>query len=147
SFTVILLCRMLKKRLERHFPRIVFLPDRLFIVILSTVLTGYFRWDHDGLAVLGEINAGDIKVRNPFQKKNIGEMKELASTAFLIAVLGFFESIVAAKSIEVSTGVSGCSSNRELVALGFINLTGGFFGTLPGFGGYGRSKLNAATGG
>jgi MFS superfamily sulfate permease-like transporter len=39
------------------------------------------------------------------------------------------------------------SANRELVALGVANLVGGCFMALPAFGGYGRSKVNASTGG
>ena len=75
------------------------------------------------------------------------------STSFLIALLGFFESSVAAKSLgggggqgEAIQGMS-LSANRELVALGVANIVGGCFMALPAFGGYGRSKVNASTGG
>lgn len=73
------------------------------------------------------------------------------STSFLIALLGFFESSVAAKSLGEgrADGIRGMnlSANRELVALGVANLVGGCFMALPAFGGYGRSKVNASTGG
>ena len=91
------------------------------------------------------------------------------STGFLIALLGFFESSVAAKSLgansgggqvdkrktdpdeqaEEPDGIQGMtvSANRELVALGCANILGGIFMALPAFGGYGRSKVNASTGG
>jgi MFS superfamily sulfate permease-like transporter len=39
------------------------------------------------------------------------------------------------------------SANRELVALGVANMLGGLFMSIPAFGGYGRSKVNASTGG
>ena len=39
------------------------------------------------------------------------------------------------------------SANRELVALGVANMIGGLFMSIPAFGGYGRSKVNASTGG
>jgi MFS superfamily sulfate permease-like transporter len=73
-------------------------------------------------------------------------------TSFLIALLGFFESSVAAKSLGGGEGkdqIQGIalSPNRELVALGVANLVGGCFCALPAFGGYGRSKVNASTGG
>jgi MFS superfamily sulfate permease-like transporter len=73
-------------------------------------------------------------------------------TSFLIALLGFFESSVAAKSLGGAEGkdaIQGIqlSPNRELVALGVANLIGGCFQSLPAFGGYGRSKVNASTGG
>lgn len=74
-------------------------------------------------------------------------------TSFLIALLGFFESSVAAKALgggeSRTDGIQGIqlSPNRELVALGVANLVGGCFMALPAFGGYGRSKVNASTGG
>lgn len=72
-------------------------------------------------------------------------------TSFLIALLGFFESSVAAKSIGTSSADGlkdmSLSANRELVALGVANLVGGCFMALPAFGGYGRSKVNVSTGG
>ena len=75
------------------------------------------------------------------------------STSFLIALLGFFESSVAAKSLGGGEGKKdglqgmSLSANRELVALGVANVVGGCFMALPAFGGYGRSKVNVSTGG
>lgn len=81
-------------------------------------------------------------------------IQEAMSTSFLIALLGFFESSVAAKSLVVGGAKKGeglqgmaLSANRELVALGVANIVGGCFMSLPAFGGYGRSKVNASTGG
>lgn len=81
-------------------------------------------------------------------------VREAMSTSFLIALLGFFESSVAAKSLgggesRPGEGIQGMSlsANRELVALGVANIVGGCFMALPAFGGYGRSKVNASTGG
>lgn len=81
-------------------------------------------------------------------------LRQAMGTSFLIALLGFFESSVAAKSLPAGDSKSGeglqgmvLSANRELVALGFANLVGGCFMALPAFGGYGRSKVNASTGG
>ena len=52
----------------------------------------------------------------------------------LIAVVGFLDSIVAAKQNAARFGYS-ISPNRELVALGAANLAGSFIpGTLPAFG-------------
>ncbi len=72
------------------------------------------------------------------------------STSFLIALLGFFESSVTAKSLRPEKDAlqaTSLSANRELIALGAANMVGGCFTTLPAFGGFGRSKLNAQTGG
>lgn len=83
----------------------------------------------------------------------MGFIREALSTSFLIGMLGFFESSVAAKSLSAFEGAAdglqgtSLSANRELVALGVANLVGGCFMALPAFGGYGRSKVNASTGG
>lgn len=70
-------------------------------------------------------------------------------TSFLIGMLGFFESSVAAKSLGTGDAIEGMqlSPNRELVALGVANLIGSCFMAIPAFGGYGRSKVNKSTGG
>jgi len=67
----------------------------------------------------------------------------------VIALLGFFESSVAAKSLGGGGAVQGVqlSANRELIALGVANFVGGSFLSIPAFGGYGRSKVNQQTGG
>lgn len=71
-------------------------------------------------------------------------------TSFIIALLGFFESSVAAKGLGdgARDGIKGApvSANREMIALGVANIAGGCFMALPAFGGYGRSKANASTG-
>ena len=84
----------------------------------------------------------------------MSHIQEALSTSFLIALLGFFESSVAAKSLGGGEGKHGqgiqgmtLSANRELVALGVANIVGGCSMALPAFGGYGRSKVNASTGG
>ena len=81
-------------------------------------------------------------------------IRDAMGTSFLIALLGFFESSVAAKSLGGGEGRQGegiqgmsLSANRELVALGIANVVGGCFMALPAFGGYGRSKVNSSTGG
>jgi MFS superfamily sulfate permease-like transporter len=134
------------------------MPDRFLVVVLSAVFTWYFRWDQKGLEILGEvkpISGGNPFPFNwPFQFRHMKHIREAMGTSFLIALLGFFESSVAAKALgggegKGRDGIQGIqlSPNRELVALGVANLVGGCFNSLPAFGGYGRSKVNASTGG
>lgn len=148
-------CREMKRRLQPRYPGVAYIPDRFLVVVLSAVLTWQLRWDQLGLEILGEVKS---KTGNPFPFHwpfHVGQMKhiqEAMGTSFLIALLGFFESSVAAKSLgggEGKDGIQGIalSPNRELVALGVANLVGGCFCALPAFGGYGRSKVNASTGG
>ena len=146
--------RQLKRYMQPRFPSVAYVPDRFVVVVLSAVLTWRFGWDKQGLEILGTIRSStgsSFSFRWPLQPSKMIHIQEAMSTSFLIALLGFFESSVAAKSL--GTGGSkrlqgmSLSANRELVALGVANIVGGCFMALPAFGGYGRSKVNASTGG
>lgn len=126
------------------------------IVVLSAIFTWKFGWDKKGLAILGNIESKGrpFPARFPLQPSHLAYASDAFSTSFVIALLGFFESSVAAKSLGVGEATKGnvfknmnLSPNRELVALGVANIIGGVFMALPAFGGYGRSKVNASTGG
>ncbi|CCE29460.1 related to sulphate transporter proteins [Claviceps purpurea 20.1] len=152
SFLVIMVFRELKKRLEPRFPSIAFLPDRFFVVVVSAILCRHFRWDQHGVDILGSVKAasgGVFAFRWPFRLSYMKHIRSALSTSFLIALLGFFESSVAAKSLGGNDAISGIelSANREMIALGTANLVGACFMSLPAFGGYGRSKVNKTTGG
>ncbi|EOD50472.1 putative sulfate transporter protein [Neofusicoccum parvum UCRNP2] len=130
-----------------------YIPDRFVVVVLSVILTWQLRWDEQGLAILGDVNTAGghlFKVHFPFDTSHLKYASDAFETAFVIALLGFFESSVAAKSLpHAKDGIKNynTSTNRELVALGVANVTGGLFMALPAFGGYGRSKVNYSTGG
>lgn len=105
-----------------------------------------------GVEILGTIKtaSGSLFVfRWPFLPSNFNLISQAMSTSLLIALLGFFESSVAAKSLGGSDAIQGMqlSANRELIALGVANFVGGSFCSIPAFGGYGRSKVNQQTGG
>jgi len=147
--------RQLKSRLQPRFPKVAYIPDRFLVVVLSAILTWQLRWDKFGLEILGEVKStsgNPFPFHWPFQVSHLKHIREAMGTSFLIALLGFFESSVAAKSLggqDRKDGIQGIelSANRELVALGVANIVGACFRSLPAFGGYGRSKVNASTGG
>lgn len=153
AFFIIMSCREMKKRLQHRYSWIVYIPDRFIVVVLSAIITWQLRLDQKGLAILGNVNTSGgalFRVHLPFQISHLKYASDAFSTAFTIALLGFFESSVAAKSLPTpKDGIENVhvSANRELVALGIANVTGGLFMALPAFGGYGRSKVNASTGG
>ncbi len=149
--------RQLKKHIQPRYPTVAYIPDRFIVVVLSAVFTWRFGWDKRGLQILGNVESSTgrpFPFRWPLQPSHMHHVRESMSTSFLIALLGFFESSVAAKSLGGGEGRHGqgiqgmsLSANRELVALGVANIVGGCFMALPAFGGYGRSKVNASTGG
>ncbi|KYK58327.1 hypothetical protein DCS_05340 [Drechmeria coniospora] len=152
SFVVIMICRELKRRLEGRFPSVAFIPDRFIVVVASAILCAHFRWDKHGVAILGTVQSATgnlFAFRWPLQLAHMRHIRAAMSTSFLIALLGFFESSVAAKSLGGTGAIQGVelSANREMIALGVANLVGASFMSLPAFGGYGRSKVNKSTGG
>ncbi|KAK4504816.1 hypothetical protein PRZ48_002778 [Zasmidium cellare] len=174
---IILVLRELKRQLQplKNLGWVVFLPDRFVIVVLSAVFAWAFDWHKKGVDIIGDIKPPQgvkmFEPHFPFDKENFKHVSDAFETAFIVALLGFFESCVAAKSlgsgnvkvekilktnkdgsaeeVEEADGIRGMavSSNRELVALGLANVIGGVFMAIPAFGGYGRSKVNASTGG
>ncbi|KAI2641270.1 sulfate transporter 4.1 [Xylaria nigripes] len=152
SFAAIMALREIKRRLQPRYPSVAYFPDRLLIVVLSAVLACYLDWEGKGVEVLGKIEAASGHVftfRNPFQLSHMTHIRNAMGTAFLVGILGFFESSVAAKSLGNTEVIEGMqlSPNRELIALGVANIVGACFMALPAFGGYGRSKVNKSTGG
>ena len=154
TLAITMVCREVKRRLQPRYPKVAYVPDRFLIVVLTTVLAWKFNWAEQGLAILGDVKSGDTRLFQPHfphNFKHIRHVENALSTSFLIALLGFFESSVAAKSLGTGPpdGIQNIqlSANRELVALGAANVMGGIFMALPAFGGYGRSKVNSSTGG
>lgn len=153
GFVVIMAIRIFKKRAERlkrlrpvwYYRLAVYIPEIMLVFVVSTYLCEQYRWDKEGIKVIGKVkNKGGLVLYNPFLKRILLLMKKLSTLGFLCAMLGFFESTTASKSLG-STYDLPISSNRELVALGSLNLVNLVFGALPAFGGYGRSKINAIT--
>ncbi|KAK1749766.1 sulfate transporter family-domain-containing protein [Echria macrotheca] len=152
SFAIIMICREVKRRLQPKYPGVAYIPDRFIVVVVSAILAYMFDWEGSGVAVLGKVESASghlFTFRWPFRPSHMPYIRDAMGTSFLIALLGFFESSVAAKSIGGNEAFSSIqlSPNRELVALGTANLVGACFMSLPAFGGYGRSKVNKSTGG
>ncbi|CEP63960.1 uncharacterized protein LALA0_S09e06392g [Lachancea lanzarotensis] len=147
AFGILMVLKQLKKRLSKRYKKVIFVPDILLVVAIVTI----FSYLHDfkrryGIEVVGDINTDNSgRLRNPLAKKNLSYYNDLFHASFMVALLGFFESTTAAKSLGTANDLA-VSSNRELVALGSLNLVGSLFGALPAFGGYGRSKINAYSG-
>lgn len=152
SFVIVMTCREMKRKLQPRYPGVAYIPDRLAVVVLSAILCYSLDWEEKGVDIMGDIKAASGHVftfRWPFQLSYMTHIRDAMGTSFLIALLGFFESSVAAKSLGPSKEIPGIqlSPNRELVALGTANLVGACFMSMPAFGGYGRSKVNKQTGG
>lgn len=136
-----------------RYPQVIYFPDRFLVVLLSAILAWKLDWENKGLELLGHTEISSNRLfafQWPFQFGHMKHIRTAMSKAFIITLLGFFESSVAAKGLGDGKpdGIQGMhmSANREMVALGVANFLGGCFGALPAFGGYGRSKVNSQTG-
>ncbi|KPV78239.1 uncharacterized protein RHOBADRAFT_32890, partial [Rhodotorula graminis WP1] len=151
AFAVLVGGRAVKKVLatsERRWRWVKFVPEVLAVVVVSTFLSHSFDWQDAGLQVLGVVSPGNVKVRIPFVGWGIYTqyITKCFGTSTVIAILGFLDSIVAAKDMASKYDYS-ISPNRELCALGFANVFTSFCtGSLPGYGSITRSRLAASTG-
>ncbi|BGP12538.1 hypothetical protein JCM10213_007618 [Rhodosporidiobolus nylandii] len=151
ALAVLILAKLFKRKLSRRkgFTFLKFVPEVLVVVLASTLVSHLLHWSSHGLATLGPVTAGSVKFRLPFV--GWGHFAEsyahrTMGTAAVIAVLGFLDSIVAAKD-QASKFDYPISPNRELCALGFANIFNSLCqGSLQGYGSITRSRLAAATG-
>ncbi|RDX40417.1 sulfate anion transporter [Lentinus brumalis] len=147
ALSILVAIRSCKQAFKKYW-FIYRLPEVFIVVVVSTMLSDEFGWDQDGVEILGSvpINTGTF-VQFPLRKMTLRYLRRTTSTAVLISVVGFLDSIVAAKQNAGRFGYS-ISPNRELVALGAGNIVGSFIpGTLPAYGSITRSKLNGDLGG
>lgn len=151
GFIIIMVIRSLKKRaakLARKHPKYkyaVYFPEIMIVFVAATVLCGHYRWDKQGINIIGKVkNLELLTLFNPLTRDEFKLARQLSTLGFMCAMLGFFESTTASKLLGLTYDLP-ILSNRELVALGFINLVNLVFGALPAFGGYGRLKINAIT--
>lgn len=159
TFILIVSLRVLKKNLQTQkqlmkTSRMVklfalFFPEILTVLVFTIIVSYAYDFESLGIETLGEIKASDFKLVFPIKAIMKFEPMEffhlLVSTSVVVAILGFFESTTASKSLGTQYDLP-ISSNREFVALGAVNIAGAIFCGLPSFGGYGRSKVNALLG-
>ncbi|KAG8801370.1 hypothetical protein FRC17_006668, partial [Serendipita sp. 399] len=152
SFTtlaILVAARFIKRRLTKSHHWVYFIPEIFITVVISTFLSSVYRWDKYGIPILGDVTLSkdDSYFAFPMQEDNLKWFKATTPTAILISVIGFLDSLVAAKQNSGRFGYP-ISLNRELVALGTGNIAVSFIpGSIPAFGAITRSKLNAELGG
>ena len=123
--------------------------EMLLTLICAAVVAALFGWSTLGsngktlIAVIGNVPAGLPTPHIPAIK--FWWVKELSSSALAIAFLGLLEALAIAKSIANQTRQS-LDYNRQCLAEGLANLTGGFFQCLPGSGSLTRSAINFQSG-
>jgi sulfate permease, SulP family len=119
-------------------------------VLVITGLIAYFvGWSTPG-AGGGPAVALTGKIPNSLPTLHIPEIKtawlgNLSKGALAIAFIGLIEALSIAKAIANETKQK-LDYNRQILAEGLANLTGGFFQSLPGSGSLSRSAINYQAG-
>ncbi|MCE9595690.1 MAG: SulP family inorganic anion transporter [Planctomycetes bacterium] len=138
SIALVLLLRVLKKKLG-----LPLLPEFLIVVVLMAGLTAFFRLDQSGVRVVGDIPAKLPRAAVPHFEASW--IREFASSALAIALLGLLEAISMAKSIAAVTRQK-LDLNQQCLSEACANLAGSFFSCMPGSGSLTRSAINQQAG-
>lgn len=144
-FVLIFLSKTKQLLVVRKYKSASFFPEILVVIVLFTVFSYLFDFEGYEIGIIGHVSLEDFKLRNPISHSNREWWGKLFPVSFVCAILGFFETSTAGKSLSSMLEMP-VSSNRELVSLGTVGTTVSLFGALPSFGGYARSKLNAMIG-
>ena len=91
------------------------------------------------MSVVGSIPAGLPTLHVPTFK--FEWLREMSGSAVAIALLGLLEALAVAKSLALQTREK-LDYNRQCLAEGLANLSGGFFQCMPGSGSLTRSTIN-----
>ncbi|MGB9020697.1 MAG: SulP family inorganic anion transporter, partial [Pseudolabrys sp.] len=110
-------------QLLRHFaPRV---PAALIVMIVSTASIGLLGGEAAGVHVAGHVPSGLPHLVVP--SFDIAILQALAPGALAIVLVGYAESLGAAKAAAIESG-GNIDPNQELVALGPANIASGLFG-------------------
>lgn len=123
--------------------------DMLIALVAATSIAAALGWSQPApngktiLSVVGDVPRGPPSPHIP--EIQFGWIKEMSGSALAIACPGLLEALAIAKSITPHTRQS-LDFNRQCLAEGLANLTGGFCQCLPGSGSLTRSAINYQAG-
>ncbi len=114
------------------------------MVVVGTILAAeLFDLESRGVKVVGDIPDSLPAFGLPDLDGSL--IASLATTAFVITLVGFMQSIAAAK-VYARRNRYEVEPNQELIGLGAANLASGLFGGYPVTGGFSRTAVNATAG-
>ena len=108
-------------------------------VIVSTAVVSLFALNESGVSIVGEIPEG-LPIPS-FPDLDLTLARELLPAAFLIAIVGFVESVSVGHTLAARRR-ERIQPNQELIGLGAANIASGLGGGFPVTGGFSRSVVN-----
>ncbi|MBW0019444.1 MAG: SulP family inorganic anion transporter [Mycobacterium sp.] len=147
SVTAVLLAIVLRKLVQQfRWPQI----DMLAVLVITTLIAYVAGWSIPGAGGRTAVSvAGKVPRSLPgpeIPEVHAGWLPHLSVGALAIAFVGIIEALSIAKAIAHETR-QRIDYNRQIMAEGLANLTGGFFQCLPGSGSLSRSAINYQSGG
>ena len=146
SGSAVLLAVALRKLVQRYgWPQI----DMLAVLIITALIAYLAGWSipgaggHTAVSVAAKIPRSLPTPHIP--EVHAGWLPQLSTGALAIAFVGIIEALSIAKAIAYQTQQE-IDYNRQIMAEGLANLTGGFFQSLPGSGSLSRSAINFQSG-
>jgi SulP family sulfate permease len=146
SVAAVVLAVVVRKLVQRYgWPQI----DMLAVLIITALIAYLAGWSvagangHTAVAVAAKIPRSLPSPHIP--EVHAGWLPELSTGALAIAFVGIIEALSIAKAIAYQTQQE-IDYNRQIMAEGVANLTGGFFQSLPGSGSLSRSAINFQSG-
>jgi sulfate permease, SulP family len=146
SAAAVLLAVVLRKLVQRFgWPQI----DMLAVLVITGLIAYLAGWSVPGVGGHAAVSVA-AKVPRSLPTPHIPEvhtdwLPELSSGALAIAFVGIIEALSIAKAIAYQTQQK-IDYNRQIMAEGLANLSGGFFQCLPGSGSLSRSAINYQSG-
>ncbi|OBA72182.1 sulfate transporter [Mycobacterium sp. 1554424.7] len=150
SVAAVVLAVLLRKLVQRYgLPQI----DMLAVLVVTALIAYLAGWSipgangHTAVAVAAKIPRSLPAPHIPEVHTGwLPELSELSAGALAIAFVGIIEALSIAKAVAYQTRQE-IDYNRQIMAEGLANLTGGFFQCLPGSGSLSRSAINFQSGG
>jgi len=106
--------------IDKYIPK---LPSSLTVVVLAIVASAVLNLESYGVHIVGDIPAGLPPIGLP-QGITLSDVSSLLLGAAAIAVVGFAESVAAARTYATKHGYE-VDANQEMIALGAANLGAG----------------------
>ncbi len=146
SVTAVILAVVLRKLVQRYgWPQV----DMLAVLVITALIAYIAGWSIPGAGGHTAVSVA-AKIPRSLPGPHVPEvhtewLPHLSTGALAIAFVGIIEALSIAKAIAYQTQQK-IDYNRQIMAEGLANLTGGFFQTLPGSGSLSRSAINFQSG-
>lgn len=139
----LLIARIMGRRNKKLFWLPAIAP--LLCVILSTLIVYLTRADKHGVKIVKHIKGGLNPISLHQLNLNSPHSTDVAKTGLIVAVIALAEAIAVGRSFASTKGYH-IDGNKEMVAMGFMNIAGSLTSCYTATGSFSRSAVNFSAG-